>query len=81
MHGADTLPLLERNNMKDKLKNCWRSRIVWVGTVQATITAAQLNLTSLEPVFTNEVYGIVMFCLAMAQVILRFDTTKPLDEK
>lgn len=65
----------------NKFKNCWKSRSVWVGSLMTVLSALQANMVGLEPIMEGKTYILWMFGLSMAQVILRFDTNKGLDEK
>lgn len=64
-----------------KIKNIWKSKTIWASSVLAIMAAIQANLTLLEPVMSNETYGLVSFGFAMVLFFLRFVTNKPLEEK
>jgi len=67
--------------MFEKLKNCWKSRTVWVGSIAALLSAVQMIMPDLAPVLEPQTFTLVMFALSMTLVLLRFVTDKPLDEK
>ncbi len=67
--------------MWNKLRHCWKSRTVWIGSVMAVLSAMQANMVDLAPIIDGKTYGIIMFILAMLQVVLRFDTSKGLEDK
>ena len=67
--------------MLQKLKNSWKSRTVWIGSIATFLSAMQANMVDLAPALDPKHYAMAMFGLSMAQVFLRFDTNKPLDEK
>jgi len=67
--------------MLQKLKNAWKSRTVWIGSIATFLSAMQANMVDLAPALEPKTYAIAMFSLSMVQVFLRFDTAKPLDEK
>jgi len=67
--------------MLQKLKNAWKSRTVWVGSVLVILSAAQANMIDLSAIMDPKTYGLVTFVLSMVIIALRFVTSKPLDEK
>lgn len=67
--------------MLQKLKNCWKSRTVWVGSALLFLSAVQSNMIDLTAVMDPKTYGLVTFVLSIVIIALRFVTDKPLDEK
>lgn len=65
----------------NKLKNCWKSRTVWIGSIMTFLSAVQANMVDLAPALDPKHYAMAMFGLSMAQVFLRFDTSKSLEDK
>ena len=79
--GQTALRYDERLNMLQKLKNSWKSRTVWAGTILLVLSAIQTNMIDLTAVMDPKTYGLVTFVLSMVIIALRFVTSKPLDEK
>lgn len=67
--------------MLQKLKNAWKSRTVWTGTILLVLSAIQTNMIDLAAVMDPKIYGLVTFVLSVVIIALRFVTNKPLDEK
>lgn len=69
----------------DKLKNSWKSWTIWFNGVSATVILglpqAVDAIPQLEQYVSHQVYQIIGSIVVGANILLRFKTNKPLDEK
>lgn len=54
------------------------SRTLWVNVGMAALAAAEVNFQMLRPLLGESTYGVMLFSLTIANVILRFVTTSPI---
>lgn len=58
------------------MKSWWQSKTLWFNALMVTLTAIEASFNLLQPALPVNVYGVVLFCVSVGNVILRFLTTQ-----
>jgi hypothetical protein len=58
-----------------------RSKTVVFGLLVALLGGVQTYLPNVDHLFAPSTYGVITFTVGMVIIVLRFYTTKPLDDK
>lgn len=70
---------------KSRLKNAWRSTVIWFNGIAASIMVvlpvAQDSLPQLQSYLPSHMYQIMMGVVVAANILLRFKTTTDLADK
>lgn len=69
------------NTPDNPIKPWWRSKIVWLNLLAATVLCAAQNITALQGVIPDEVYKWAVFALPVVNLWLRAVTTHGLSFK
>jgi hypothetical protein len=68
-----------------KLKNAWKSWTIWLNGIGLMLVAYLPDMAStfpqLQPYMGENAYSRVMFALTVANIMLRFKTSRPLQER
>jgi hypothetical protein len=71
--------------MIDKLKGAWKSSVVWFNAVFITVIGSWPvladSIPQLSPYLDGDTYKKLMFAVLAVNIILRFRTKKPLEDK
>lgn len=69
--------------MLSKLKNAWKSMVIWFNSLMAVLIAALPAIQEALPAIQQYVPDIKYFAVSviLGNIVLRFKTAKPLEEK
>ena len=66
--------------MIEKIKRCHRSKTMWWSLLLVVLGAIADNLSYLQSQIDERYYGIIVMGIGIITAVLRWNTTKPLED-
>ena len=66
--------------MMEKIKRCHRSKTMWWSLLLVVLGAVADNLSYLQSQIDERYYGVIVMGIGIITAVLRWNTTKPLED-